>query len=167
MRPPHADAAAPPISLRRDFLRQNLAQIAIGDEQIRHGNTASGLLRRRCRRSVAGGGISPLSLRRRRSRSRFLRRRRRRQRHEEVDFAALELGVGRHDDDPRAHTGLRRRRRLLQDVFGVQLHDLGRRDGAADFLDAAVGVDDSDNVERAAWQNARDAAPDRAFHGCR
>lgn len=106
MRPPHPDAAAPPFPLRRNLLRQNLAQIAVGDEQIRHGNTTAGLLRRRRRCPVTARRLSPLPLRCRRSRSGFLRRRRG-QRHEKINFAALELGVGLHDDDPRAHTGFR------------------------------------------------------------
>lgn len=161
MRPPHADAASPPISLRRDFLRQNLAQVAVGEEQIRHRNTAAGLL---CRPGFSDGiFLFPLP-RRRRSRSVLLRCRR--QRHEEVNLAAPELGFGRHDDDSRAHPGFRRRRRLLEDVFGVQFHDLRRRYGAADFFDAAIGVDDSDDVKRAAWQNARYAAPDGVDHVC-
>lgn len=161
MRPPHADAASPPISLRRDFLRQNLAQVAVGEEQVRHRNIAAGLLRR----PGFSDGIFLFPLgRRRRSRSVLLRRRR--QRHEEVNLAAPELRFGRHDDDPRAHPGFRRRRRLLEDVFGVQFHNLRRRYGAADFFDAAVGVDNSDHVECAAWQNARYAAPDGVNHGC-
>ncbi|GER24503.1 plant regulator RWP-RK family protein [Striga asiatica] len=150
MRPPHSDAAPPPIPLSRNPLRQNLAQITIRNQQI---------LTRIIIIIITIFLLTAAPPLRRRSRSR-------RRRHEEINLPALELSVRRNHDDPAAGAagGGRRRRRgggLLEDVLGVELHDLGRANGAADLLDAAVGVNDSDDVEGPTRQNTRNAASDR------
>lgn len=85
--------------------------------------------------------------------------------HEKVNFATLELGVGRNNDDLGNDAVLGGGRRwFLKDVFGVSLHDVAGFDGAGEFLDAAVGVHYADNVESSAWENAGDATPDAAPH---
>ncbi|GFY88959.1 hypothetical protein Acr_06g0008990 [Actinidia rufa] len=88
--------------------------------------------------------------------------------HEEVDFSALELGVGRHDEDlgATAAVGGGGGRGLLEDVLGVGAEDVGSADGgAADLLYAAVDMDDADHVEGSAGENAGDATPYGVLHG--
>ncbi|GER31790.1 plant invertase/pectin methylesterase inhibitor [Striga asiatica] len=162
MRPPHSDAASPSIPLTRNPLRQNLAQITIGKLQILIRIfiiffiiRLSTLLIAACRLLLPPLGGQP--------RSSLIRRRCRRRRHEEIYLPPPELRVRRDHDDPVAGGGRRRRRGggLLEDVLGVELQDLRRRDGAAKFLDAAVGVHYSNNVEGPTRQYARNAASER------
>lgn len=47
----------------------------------------------------------------------------------------------------------------------MSFHDLAGCNGAADFLHMAIGVNYSNNVKSAAWENARDAALDCVLHG--
>lgn len=92
-------------------------------------------------------------------------RRHRRGRDEEVDAPALELGVGRHDDEllggaPDAGGGPRRG----DGVVGVRGEDGAARDRAAELVDAAAEVDDADDVEGAAGEHAGQAAPQAVAH---
>lgn len=175
MRPPNSDTSSSPISLRRQLLRQYLTQVLNGNKKIRrsrHGNTVTLAALRRMTTVVVVIMMMKISSfllgRWSRRRTTFFRpisssssccfggggrRRRRRHRHEEVNLATLELGIGRDGDDLRNDAVVRGRRRgrFLEEVLGVSLHDVAGSDGAADFLHAAVGVDDPDDVECTAW----------------
>jgi len=87
--------------------------------------------------------------------------RHRRRRDEEVYLAALQLGVRGHDQDP-PHDALRAR--LAQHVVRVGGQDLAGGHRAAVLLDAAVQVDDPDQVQRAAGEDAGEAAPEAVAH---
>lgn len=50
-------------------------------------------------------------------------------------------------------------------MLGMGFHDLAGCNGATDFFNMAIGVYYANNVEGAAWKNARDAAPDGVLHG--
>lgn len=100
----------------------------------------------------------------------LLCRRSRREWHEEVNLATLELSVGWHHHDlvdPAADAGGigGGRAWLLEDMFGVCLHDITGLDGAADFFYSAIGVHYADHVESPTWEDARDAAPYAVSHG--
>lgn len=116
---------------------------------------------------VAGGGGVALGVSSLlpcgRSRSRLLGCGRRHG-HEKVDLPTLELRVGRHRHYLRDDPFFRGRGGLLQYMLGMGLHDLAGGNGAADFLNMAIGVYYPDHVESPAWKNARDAAPDRVLH---
>jgi hypothetical protein len=84
-------------------------------------------------------------------------------RDEEVDLPALELRVRRHDEDP-AHDPLRRRAGPAEHVVGVRRQHLPGRHGAAVLVDAAAEVHDPHQVQRAARQHARQAAPQAVAH---
>lgn len=84
---------------------------------------------------------------------------------EEVDAAALELGVGRDDDEllggaPDAGGGPRGGER----VVGVSGEDGAGGDRAAELVDVAAEVDDADDVERSAGEDAGQAAPQAVAH---
>lgn len=49
-------------------------------------------------------------------------------------------------------------------MFRIGFHDITGPDGTGDFLDVAVAMDDSDNVERATWEYAGDAASNGVLH---
>lgn len=49
-------------------------------------------------------------------------------------------------------------------MFRIGLHDVTGADGAGDLLDVAVAMDDSDDVERATWEYAGDAASNGVLH---
>lgn len=174
MRSPDGDASPSSISLRRQLLRQYFRQVPIGGQnlQIRHRNSGGGI-GDGVASSTSGGQHYSLTLvliivpllgsrrRRRRFRAGFLGRR------EEVNLAALELGVGRDDDDLGDDGAVvvgGGGGGFLEDVLGIGVHDVTCGDGAGDLLDAAVGMDDSDDIECAAWKNARDATPYAVLH---
>lgn len=50
-------------------------------------------------------------------------------------------------------------------MLRMGFHDLAGCNGATDFFNMAIGVYYANNVEGAAWKNARDAAPDGVLHG--
>lgn len=150
------------------LFRQYFAQVPIIYQQVGHGDAVQNNV------VVVGdvvvfGVFDSLLLRRRRSCPPLLfgRLRSGRHRHEEVNLSSLEFRVGRNDHDLGNDPVVigRRRGGLLEDVLRVRLHDLAGPDCAADFLDSAVRVYDSNHVQSSTWKNARDAAPDGVFHG--
>ncbi|KAH1208308.1 hypothetical protein GmHk_15G043149 [Glycine max] len=163
VRPPDGDTSSSSVSLRRNFLGEYFSQVAlIRDEQVgdRNGVVIVDV-------SVVAVVFLPFLLPRGGGPLEVvvLFRRRRGERHEEVNLAALELCVGRDDDDLGNDAVLGGGGgRLLEDVLGVCLHDVAGLDGAADFLDAAVGVHYADYVQGPAWENAGDATPDAVSH---
>ena len=92
----------------------------------------------------------------------LLLRRHRRCWDEEVYLAALQLGVRGHDEDPPHGDALRAR--LAEHVVRVGGQDLTGGHRPAVLLDAAVEVDDPDQVQRAAGQDAGQAAPKAVAH---
>lgn len=167
MRPPDGDTSSCSVSLRRNFVGKYFSQVAlIRGEQVgdRSGVViiivvvvVSVVVVVFLSFLLPGGG--PLAV------AAVLFGRRRGEGHEEVNLAALEVGVGRDDDDLGNDAVLGGGGgRLLEDVLGVCLHDVAGLDGAADFLDAAVGVHYADYVQGPAWENAGDATPDAVSH---
>ncbi|KAG0458276.1 hypothetical protein HPP92_023433 [Vanilla planifolia] len=55
--------------------------------------------------------------------------------------------------------------RLEEHVFWMRAHDVASGDCVAYLLHVAAGVDYTDDVQGAAGEDARDAAPDRLLHG--
>ncbi|URE00460.1 hypothetical protein MUK42_19595, partial [Musa troglodytarum] len=76
--------------------------------------------------------------------------------HEEVNPPALELRLRRHDQDPAPGAS---GARPGQHVVGVGRQDLPGGDAAAVLLDVAAEVDDADDVERPAREDASQATP--------
>lgn len=165
VRPPHRRADAPAALAAGGLaLRRHLRQVAVAAVLRRNGRITGqhGRLRRRRR---------PWRLLLLRPRARRGRRRRRlpldlllrhrRGRHEEVEAPALELRLGRNDQDPpRAALGAR----PAQDVARVRGDDLAGGDRARVLLDVAVEVDDADHVEGAAGEDAGQAASQAVAH---
>ncbi|KAL4369414.1 hypothetical protein GQ457_05G028670 [Hibiscus cannabinus] len=90
----------------------------------------------------------------------------RREWYKEINLPALELGLGRDDDDFRDHAVIGSGGGgFLKYVLRVSLHDVSGFDGAGDFFDTAIGVYDSNHIEYSAGKNARDAAPYCVLHG--
>ena len=165
VRPPHSNTPSSSVSLRWHLLWEYIIQVAIRDKQASH------------RHSRGHVGVVPCSL------SVFLLLllppllvlllwRRRREWHEEVNLPTLELCVGWHHHDlwdPTADAAFGGIRgggaRLLEDVFGVCLHNITGLDGATDFFYSAIGVHYADHVESPTWEDARDAAPYAVSHG--
>jgi hypothetical protein len=83
-------------------------------------------------------------------------------RDEEVDAAALELGVGRHDGDL---PGAARAPRCGERVVGVRGEDGGGGERAGELVDVPAEVHDADDVQRAAGEHAREAAAQAVPHG--
>jgi hypothetical protein len=147
-RRPAAGAHAPPVQRRRPLLRRHVA----------HVTTAIAPVIRRRRRLLA---LAVAAARRRRRRggaaaALLLFVRHGGGRDEEVDLAALQLGVRRDDEDRPAHGdgAALGAARLAEDVVGVGGEDLAGGDRAPVLLDAAVEVDDPDQVEGAAGEDA-------------
>jgi hypothetical protein len=87
--------------------------------------------------------------------------RHRRGRHQEIKTPPFQLRVRVDDQDPpRAALGAR----PAQDVVGVCRDDLAGGDRAGVLLDVAAEVDDPDDVEGAAGEDAGEAAPQVVAH---
>lgn len=81
--------------------------------------------------------------------------------HEEVNAPALELRLRWHDQDPAPDAS---GARPGQHVVGVGRQDLPGGDAAAVLLDVAAEVDDADDVERPAREDASQATPQTVPH---
>ena len=141
---------------RRGLLRQQLRQVVIllGRASCRRGAAALALAARPL--ALLGARLALLPP---------VDRRHGRGGDEEVDTAALELSVGRHDDEllggaPDAGGGPSGG----EGVVGVLREDGAAGDRAAELVDAAAEVDDADDVERAAGEHAGQAAPQAVAH---
>lgn len=163
MRPPNGDPTSSSVSLRRKLLGEYFSQVAIvRDEQVGHGDGVTVVVVVVIAVVVDSLGVVvlPFLLPGGVSLAVVLVGGGRGEGHEEVNLAALEVSVGRDHDDLGNDAILGGGRGwFLEHVFGVRLHDLAGLDGAADFLDAAVGVHYADYVECSTWKNARDATP--------
>jgi len=161
LRPPHADAgAAPPPAVgaaRRGLLQQQLPQVVVLLRRVSHALLGAVVVAAALARPLAAAAallLAPPVGRQRRGRD------------EEVDAAALELGVGRHDDElpgaapGRAGRGPRRGER----VVGVRGEHGGRGHGAAELVDVPAEVHDADHVQGAAGDHAGQAAPQAVAH---
>jgi len=169
VRPPNGDTTSSSVSLRRKLLREYFSQVAIvRDEQVGHGNGVTVVVVVAVIAVVVdslGVVVLPFLLSGGGSLAVVLVGGGRGEGHEEVNLAALEVSVGRDDDDLGNDAVLGGGRGwLLEHMFGVRLHDLAGLDGAGDFLDAAVGVHYADYVQCSAWKNARDATPYGVSH---
>ena len=161
LRPPHADpTAAPPPPLatrRRRLLGQKLPQVVVLLRRARGRRRAVALVMVVARPLALLVGALPALL--------PPVGRQGRRGDEEVDAAALELGVGRDDDEllggaPDAGGGPRGGER----VVGVSGEDGAGGDRAAELVDVAAEVDDADDVERSAGEDAGQAAPQAVAH---
>jgi len=169
VRPPNCNTSSSSVSLRRKLLREYFSQVAIvRDEQVGHGNgvtVVAVVIVVAVLVDSLGVVVLPFLLPGGGSLAVVLVGGGRRERHEEVNLAALEVSVGRNHDDLGNDAVLGGGRGwLLEHVFGVRLHDLAGLHGAADFLDAAVGVHYTDYVQCSAWKNARNATPYAVSH---
>ena len=163
LRPPHADAGAappPPVAAaRRGLLGQQLPQVVVLLRRV--AGALLGVVVAARPLAVAAAALLGAALllappvRRQGGRG-----------DEEVDAAALELGVGRHDDEllggapGRAGGGPRRGER----VVGVRGEHGGCGHRAAELVDVPAEVHDADDVEGAAGDHAGQAAPQAVAH---
>jgi hypothetical protein len=158
--PPHADAGAapaPPVAAaaRRGLLgEQQVPQVGVLLRRVFAGALPAAQVAAGRPLAAAALLLAPPVGRQRRGRD------------EEVDAAAPELGVARHDDElpgaapRRAGGGPRRGER----VVGVRGEHGGRGHRAAELLDVPAEVHDADHVEGAARDHAGQAAPQAVAH---